>query len=128
MFGLLNLFGRSREMRHLDGALRDAGLHPRLVPEAVKIAALHLLRDGGPAGEEHRRASAADLLAYCALGRADFAEANGSGRADFVEARVEAAAAAGDGADAGFVLLALHAGLVRADVIDRFALEADERG
>ena len=37
MLGLFGIFGRSTELRRLDGALRGSGLHPRAVPEAVKL-------------------------------------------------------------------------------------------
>ena len=47
MFPLIfpNLFGRPHEIRILDDALRTAGLHPRLVPDAVKIATVKILKE-----------------------------------------------------------------------------------
>ena len=39
MLGIFGLFGRSRDTQRLDRALRSAGVHPRLVPDAVKIIA-----------------------------------------------------------------------------------------
>ena len=42
MFGI---FGRSQEMQNLDDALRAVGLHPRTVPDAVKITTLKQLKE-----------------------------------------------------------------------------------
>ena len=43
--GIFSMFGRSRELQHLDRELRDAGLHPALVPEPAKLTALKLLKE-----------------------------------------------------------------------------------
>ena len=51
--GLFGVFGRSGDLRALDDALRAAGMHPALAPEAVKIAALNLLKEAR--GEQRRR-------------------------------------------------------------------------
>ncbi len=37
MLGFFGIFGRSHELRRLDQAVRAVGLHPVLVPEAVKL-------------------------------------------------------------------------------------------
>jgi hypothetical protein len=42
VFSLFDLFGRSAAVKALDHALREAGLHPLLVPEAVKLTILQL--------------------------------------------------------------------------------------
>ncbi len=47
MLGLFGIFGRSHELQRLDQALRGGGLHPRLVPEAVKLTTLKLLKEAG---------------------------------------------------------------------------------
>ncbi len=43
MLGLFGIFGRSHKLRRLDQALRDVGLNPRLVPDAVMLTTLKLL-------------------------------------------------------------------------------------
>ena len=122
MLRLFSLFGRSADMQALDDALRACGVHPILVPEAVKLTVLRLHRRGaGPAGDGFGAAAA--LLSYCMLGRAPFVEARGPEAADAAEARVEAAIDAGDSGDAKIILLALHAGLVTPEVAERFELD-----
>jgi len=44
MFGFFGLFGRSHEMKRLDQAVRDVGLHPNLVPDAVQLTTFNLLK------------------------------------------------------------------------------------
>ena len=123
MFGLFSLFGRTTA---LDGALRDMGIHPLLVPEAVKITIARMKKRNG----EGRKAEAfyrdaAELLGYCMLGQEFFIESNSAFAADRVEERIEAAVEAGSSADAQLILLALHSGLITADVVERFDLQDD---
>ena len=47
--GLFGVFGRSGDLRQLDQALRSVDVHPRLVPEAVKLTVVNLLRTRPPA-------------------------------------------------------------------------------
>ncbi len=123
MFGLLSLFGRSRDIQRLDDALRAAGLHPALVPEAVKLTVLKVLGEGrqNPAALRH----AGDLLAYMMLGADDHANAAGAEAAARVEQRIEDAVAAGDSDDARLILLCLQAGVAQPGVVRRFGLEAE---
>lgn len=113
-------------MRRLDDALRAAGLHPNLVPDAVKIASLKLLKAAGhgrvPAPEAC--AEAAGMLAYCMLGDYGFGVENGTARGRALKARLEAALDAGDSFDARLVLLTLHAGLTQNALADRYKLQA----
>ncbi|SOE00732.1 hypothetical protein [Caenispirillum bisanense] len=124
MFGLLSLFGRSKDIQRLDDALRAAGLHPAVVPEAVKLTVLKLLgdcrQDPSALGE------AAALLGYLMLGPDDYAEATGARAGAAAEARVEAAVAAGDSLDAQLVLLTLQARVAQPAVVQRFGLEAED--
>ena len=124
MFGLFAMFGRSRELQQFDRELRDAGLHPALVPEPVKLTALKLLKEVGPLTDD-AYIHASLLLAYCILGRHDFEDVNDSDLSDAAEARVVAALGADDSLDASLVLLALHSGVIDLSVIERFGLEAE---
>jgi hypothetical protein len=68
--GLFGVFGRSEDLRALDQALRAAGLHPALIPEAVKLTVLNVLKDArgeDPSLKDY--GETAVLLGYCALGR-----------------------------------------------------------
>ena len=126
MLGLFNFFGRSDSLKALDLALRAAGAHPATVPEAVKLAIVRLLKDAhGTTARlpDAAYAQAAQMLAYCMLGSGAFAADNGSDLATEIDARLEAAVEEGTGLDASVILLALHAGLISAEVADRFDVE-----
>ena len=128
MFGLFQLFGRSRELKALDHALREAGVHPGTVPEAVKLTVLRLLKQEESAGAGVSEAAfedAAQLLGYCMLGHDQFVASNSVRAAKSAEHRLEAAIAAGDSLDARIVLLALHSGVIVSEVADRFEVETD---
>ena len=126
MLGFFGIFGRSHELQRLDQAVRTVGLHPRLVPEAVKLATLKLLKEADSGASPAPRAyyAAAELLGYCVLGAQGFTESNGLGLTEAVEARLKTALEAGDSLDARVVLLTLHAGVIQPSVIERYGLEA----
>ena len=124
MFGLFSLFGRTTA---LDGALRAVGIHPLLVPEAVKITITRMQKRTG----EERQAEAfyrdaAELLGYCMLGQELFIESNSVFASDRVEERIEVAIDAGGSVDAQLILLALHSGLMVAEVADHFDLDDED--
>jgi hypothetical protein len=127
MFGFIALFGRSREVRRLDDALRAAGLHPNLVPDAVKIASLKFLKEAGHGANPafSACATAAEMIAYCMLGDQGFGVGNSRGAAQVLRARLEAALDAGDNLDARLILLTLHAGVTQGELADRYNLHAD---
>ncbi len=126
MLGLFGIFGRSRELQRLDQAVRAVGLHPRLVPEAVKLTVLKLFNEAHRGASPAPRAyhAAAEMLGLCMLGPQGFTEANGLGLTEATEARLEAALEAGDSLDARLVLLALHAGVIQVQLVERYQLEA----
>ena len=126
--GFLGLYGRSGDLRSLDAALRAADLHPALVPEGVKLTIVNLMKDRWP-DEPPPQAypPVAELFAYCVAGPDPFERANGADRRVDAERRIETALDAPDSFDAGIVLLALHAKLISAEVVERFGLESDER-
>ncbi len=122
MFGFLGIFGRSRELRQLDQAVRAVGLHPRLVPDAVQLTTVKLLAEAGTGQRAYD--AAAEMLAYCMLGPEVFAGDNGADLTAAVETRLEAALEAGDSLDARLVLLVLHAGVIQPQVVERYEIEA----
>ncbi len=124
MFGFLGRFGRARELRQLDDALRAVDLHPALVPDAVQLTAVRLLGAARSAPGPADYAALAELIAYCLIGASNFTAANDEVLAAAVEARIEAAIVHGDSLDARVVLLLLHAGIIHPGVVDRFGLEA----
>lgn len=125
--GFLGRFGRSHDLRQLDDALKALDLHPNLVPEAVKITVVNLMKEHAPGGDPPPGSygAAAGIVAYCMIGAEGFAGANGDEAVHDVEARIEAALKAGDSFDAQLVLLTLHAGVIQPSVVDRFRLEAE---
>ncbi|MFO7477119.1 MAG: hypothetical protein R6X03_02005 [Methyloceanibacter sp.] len=128
--GLFGIFGRSQELRDFDKALRTVDLHPNLVPDAVKLTAVKLLKEqaqGRDVPPETYRA-AAELLAYCMIGAEGFAGANAPELAGEVERRMEMALASGTSLDAQLVLLAVHAKVIQPSVVEFFQLESSDEG
>jgi hypothetical protein len=123
--GLFGVFGRSGDLRQLDQALRSVDVHPRLVPEAVKLTVVNLLKDEAAGDEPAPRSyrAAAELVGYCMIGAEAFAGANDVRLTLQVESRIEAALDDGGSLDAQLVLLALHAGIIQPSVVDRYQLE-----
>lgn len=126
-FGFLGLFGRSEDLRRIDAALREVGLHRAVVPEGAKLALSNLIKDA--AGDEPHvevYPHAVRLLAYCMLGPDGFADANGVAALDEMQSRVDEAIAAEEGADAAIVLLAHHAGLLQPSVVARHGISVEQ--
>jgi len=124
--GFFGIFGRSGDLRALDQALRAADLHPNLVPDAVKLTVLTLLKDArgeNPKPQDYGETAA--LLAYCALGHDAFAVSNGELAASYAERRIEAALESGEGLDASLILLTLHAGIVHPRLKEAYQLESE---
>ena len=122
-----NLFGRSHEIRIFDDALRSAGLHPRLVPDAVKIATLKMLKEDRR-GEKPSLTSctfAANMLAYCMLGDQGFFEEHGETARVILEKRLQLAIDIEDSLDTQLILLTLHASLTQEALIVRYNLRVD---
>ena len=125
--GLFGVFGRSEDLRQLDRALRSVDLHPKLVPEPVKLTVSGLLHDHAigdePAPQSYR--SAAEILAYCIIGSEGFAWANDASLALRVEERIERALEYGDTLDAQLVLLTMTANVIQPSVVERFDLTTE---
>src|SRR5262249_23120706 len=124
--GMFGIFGRSEDLRALDQALRAVDLHPALIPDAVKLTTLNVLKDArgeDPAPQDYYETAA--LLGYCALGRETFAAANGDRAASVAERRIEAALEAGEGFDASLILLALHAKIIHPGLKETYQLESE---
>jgi len=126
--GLFGRFGRSAELREFDKALRSVDLHPNVVPEAVKLTAVRLLREHAPDGEPELMSyrAATEILAYCMIGGDAFAVANDAKLSSDVEGRIEAALESGTSLDAKLVLLTLHAQVIQPSVIADFRLESGD--
>jgi hypothetical protein len=123
--GLFGVFGRSEDLRALDQALRAKGLLPALIPDAVKLTVLNVLKDAkndDPSTEDYDETAA--LLSYCALGREVFGVTNGAQAASVAEHRIGSALDAGEGLDASLILLVLHAGIIHPRVRETYQLES----
>jgi len=125
--GLFGIFGRSADLRQFDQALRAVDVHPRLVPEAVKLTAVALLKDHaiGPEPAPQAYPAAAEIVAYCMIGAEAFTGANGEDRTQAVERRIEAALEKPEGLDAQLVLLTIHAKLIQPSVVHQFGIESE---
>lgn len=137
MFSFLaELFGKSRDVRDLERLLLQLGVNPYAVNDATKFTVCKWIREAllrEEAEPEARlrlqtklRASAAELLAFCALGKEDFTQANSAALAQVQEERLEAAAEDGDAFDAGIVMLTLHAGVAHPEIAETFEIETTE--
>jgi len=124
--GLFGIFGRSSDLRQVDQALRSLDIHPRLVPEAVKLTIASLLKEDADGAEPAARAyrAAAEIVGYCMIGPEAFSASSDAQVALDVERRIELALISGTNLDARLVLLTLHAGVCQPSVIDRFQLES----
>jgi hypothetical protein len=123
--GFFGLFGRSPVLRAFDADLRAIDLHPKLVPEAVKLTAMRTLMDesGGADPSPEATRAAAEIIAYCMIGADAFANANGAPLTDAVEQRIDDALAKETNLDARLILLTLHAKVIQPSVVDHFGLE-----
>lgn len=123
--GFFGLFGRSASLRVFDADLRAVDLHPKLVPEAVKLTAVRTLMDQTGRNEPSAGASraAAEILAYCMVGAETFSAANGTALTQKIEQRINAALEDDRNVDARLILLAVHANVIQPSVVERFALE-----
>jgi hypothetical protein len=125
MLRFFDLFGKSAALTALDAALRSAGVHPALVPEAVKLTLMRVVSHEHADRGQARLADGAELLAYCMLGHDQFQTVNGPAAADHVHTRIDAAIDAGTSVDAKLILLALHAGLITREIAEKFDAEED---
>jgi len=124
--GFLNRFGRSGDLRQLDDALREADLHPALVPEGVKLTIVNLMNDHWPQEPPPEAyASVARLCGYCVAGPETFEQANGRELTLEAERRIESALETGDSFDARIVLMTLHAKLINPEVVERYGLSVE---
>lgn len=124
--GFFGVFGRSADLRQLDESFRALDVHPKTVPEPVKLAMARFVKEasgGEPPPEAYRRA--AELVGYCVIGANPFAGANGEALTEDVERRMEQALMSGTSVDAQLVLLALHAKIVQPSVVDAFDLQSE---
>jgi len=128
ILSVFGIRGRPKEVHRFSDALREAGIHPALVPDSVKIAVIKLLRasDGGKIADIDASCDkAAPMVAYCMLGRDDYAEVNDAAAADEIENRLRLAIDSGESLDAQLAMLTMLARVTHPDVIDRFDLEID---
>jgi hypothetical protein len=126
--GLFGVIGRSEDLRQLDNAFRSVDLHPRLVPESVKLTVVNLLKDQAIGNEPAPQANraAAEIVGDCMNGAGAFALANDSQLTEQVEGRIEKALQSGSSLDAQFVLLTLHAKVIQPSVVHAFGLESTD--
>lgn len=122
--GLFGILGRSPKLRQLDQSFRALDVHPRLVPEAVKLTIISLLEDHAIGGEPapHAYGAAAELVGYCIMGAGTFISE--PERLAEIERRIERALEFSATLDAKLVLLTLHSGVIQPSVVAQFQLES----
>ena len=124
MLGFFGIFGRSQDLKRLDQCLLEVGLHPRIVPDAVKLTTLKLLEEAGRRRDPASYAPVAQLIGFCVLGADGFYHHNDQGLAEAVEERLTAALEVGDSFDARLVLLTLYAGIIQPSLVAHYGLES----
>ena len=114
-------------MLRIDDSLRAVGLHPRLVPDSVKLTLLKQLKEanGGRTPEIGACAWSAKLLGYCVMGTQEFLANNGTQETEIAEARLMQAIERGYGLEARLVLLTLHARIAHPGVVERYGLTVE---
>lgn len=127
MLGLFGVFGRDSRLKLLEAGLHARDLHPRLLPDGVKIAAVRLL----DAVDRERRQEAladhaAELIAYAVLGPEVFPASNGQDRMAAADRRILDAIDVPDGIDAKLLSLLLLAGLAHSEFIERHELVVEQ--
>jgi len=128
ILSVFGIRGRPKEVHQLEDALSALGLHPKRVPDSVKLAAVKLMKEaegGAMADAEASCARAAPLLAYCMIGGDDYTTANGTGETAAAEARLRHAIESGESLDARLAMLTLLAQATHPEIIDRFDLRVD---
>jgi hypothetical protein len=124
--GFFGTYGRSSDLRQLDDALRTFDVHPKLVPEPVKLTIAKFLKeDFGDEPPAVAFDQAAELVCYCVVGANGFAGSNGTNATQAVENRIEKSLLSGRNLDARIILLALHAKIIQPSVIEMFDLESN---
>ena len=93
----------------------------------MELTIFNLLKEAEKGASPAPRAyhAAAEMLGFCMLGAQGFNEANGLALTEATEARLKAALEAGDSLDARIVLLALHAAIIQAQVVENYQLGTD---
>ncbi len=124
--GVFGIFGRSPRLRQLDQAFRANDLHPRLVPEAVKLTIISLLEDHATGAEPAPQAyaAAAEIVSYCMLGAGAFVSEDEPERLAAIERRIDRALEFTSTLDAKLLLLTLHARIIQPSVVEQFGLES----
>ena len=128
ILSVFGIRGRSKEVHHLNDALRAVGLHPQLAPDSIKIATVKLLKEaeGGSMSDVPAScARAAPMLAYCMLGAEEFEAANGTASMEVVEGRLNHAIDQGESIDARLAMLTLLANVTHPAIIERYGLSLD---
>ena len=124
--GLFGIFGRSPKLHQLDQAFRANDVHPRLVPDAVKLTIISLLEDHAIGGKPAPQAysAAAEIVGYCIMGADAFVSEDDPNRLAEIERRIDRALEFTSTLDAQLVLLTLHAGVIQPSVVKQFQLES----
>lgn len=129
ILSVFGIRGRPKQVHKLEDAMNALGLHPKRVPDAVKLAALKLFKEaegGKMADVDASCARAAPLLVYCMLGSEDFAKTNGPHETEQVEARIRFAIENGESLDAHLAMLTLLANVIHPNVKEKYDLQIDQ--
>ena len=129
IFSVFGIRGRSKEVYQFDDVLRVSGLEPEVVPFALKLATIKLLKETNSdtafsLGDE-LVANVAQFICYSILGPDAYKAANGSEALESVENRLNKAIKLGDNLDARVMMLTLLSKVIHPQVVAKFDLSID---
>ena len=129
IFSVFGIRGRSKEVYQFDDVLRVSGLEPEVVPFALKLATIKLLKETNrdiafSLGDE-LVANVAQFICYSILGPDVYKSANGPKALESVENRLNKAIKLGDNLDARVMMLTLLSKVIHPQVVAKFDLSID---
>tara|TARA_B100000686_G_scaffold355057_1_gene469482 strand:- start:1129 stop:1524 length:396 start_codon:yes stop_codon:yes gene_type:complete len=122
LFPGLQLFGRSRKIEELCDALRASGIHPNIVPDAILITIIKLLKKHYGNDINPSLTSTASFFAYLLIGRESLDYSSENSSIANLENRLTTALNDSKGLDYELLALTYHSGLINPLVRKEFKI------
>jgi|TARA_B100000530_G_scaffold128968_1_gene80579 hypothetical protein len=118
----LQLFGRSRRLEELSGAFRASGVHPDLIPDAVLLTIIKLLKSTYGKDISSGMSDTCDFFAYLLLGQEALKYNLQDSKVYAFEKRLESALENSSCLDYKLLALSYHSGLINPAVKKEFKI------
>ena len=129
IFSVFGIRGRSKEVNQFDDVLRMSGLEPEVVPFALKLATIKLLKETNSEKafslDDEVIANVAQFISYSILGPDTYKAENGPGALETIENQLKKAIELGDNLNARVMMLALLSKVIHPKVMEKFDLSID---